>query len=179
LDVVYIIITGKEMGTPTLRAIPALPRQASGYVPQGTCRASERFTPESFYPYNISGPNLMVTASTGQSRRHDPQCQHSSGYCTIGISLPSSKRITSTGQCASQVPHPVHLSKSITGGMIRSFLHGALLLFRNQGIVELLKGSFDPLACLLNHNLTIKLSLGLGIIRPVVVDAEPRLRSCE
>ena len=33
-----------------------------------------------FHILNISGGKTMVMASSGQSCRHDPQCQHSSGY---------------------------------------------------------------------------------------------------
>jgi energy-converting hydrogenase Eha subunit F len=71
---------------------------------------------------SISGPNRIVMASTGQSRRQEPQCQHSSGYLTIGSFFLLSKRITSSGQCKSQVPHFLHFFRSITGGMVCSFL---------------------------------------------------------
>ena len=66
---------------------------------------------------SISGPNRMLMASVGQSSLQEPQCQHSSGYLTTGTLCSLSRWITSNGQWRSQIPHPLHFFRSITGGM--------------------------------------------------------------
>jgi len=79
---------------------------------------------------SISGPNWILMASTGQSRRQEPQCQHSSGYLTAGIFCSSSKWMTSNGQWKSQIPHPLHLFRSMTGGTAN------LLIFHSGGMTS-------------------------------------------
>lgn len=57
-------------------------------------------------------------APLGQSSRQASQCQHSSGNTTRGTrSAARSKRNICELQIAAQVPQPVHLEASITGGM--------------------------------------------------------------
>ena len=57
-------------------------------------------------------------APLGQSSRQASQCQHSSGNTTRGTrSAARSKRNICELQIAAQVPQPVHLEASLTGGM--------------------------------------------------------------
>ena len=57
-------------------------------------------------------------APTGQSSTQESQCQHSSGNLMRGnLSTPRSNTNRLELQISAQVPHPVHFSRSISGGI--------------------------------------------------------------
>ena len=68
-----------------------------------------------YIPSMMSG-NSISMAPVGQSCLHAPQCQHSAGYLMSTLSL--STKMTSKGQCLSQIPQKLHLPWSTTGGMV-------------------------------------------------------------
>jgi hypothetical protein len=64
---------------------------------------------------------LILMALTGHSLTQALSCQHSSGNDTMGISPFSVPKKTSEGQISIHIPHPLHSSLLITGGIFLSF----------------------------------------------------------
>ena len=70
-------------------------------------------------------------APTGQSSTQESQCQHSSGNLMRGnLSTLRSKTKRFELQISAQVPHPVHFSRSISGG-IGKLLCGMFCIYRS------------------------------------------------
>jgi len=70
----------------------------------------------------INGSGIRnETASCLQSKTHELQCQHSSGYRISGTVPFSSIQKTSVGQISAQTAQALHFSLLMIGGMVSSF----------------------------------------------------------
>ncbi len=126
------------------------------------------------YRQSISGPNRIVMASTGQSRRQEPQCQHSSGYLTVGSFFLLVK-----------MDH-IQRAMQVAGSAFLALLqidhrgHGLLLsspLFPSQGwnriVIQFLKLRLDPLLRFPQHDLSIIFRPCFRVIGTMMIDAKP------